>query len=282
MRIRNKERASVFMQTQVYFKKNFRIFKNQKDWKFIVIAAVISFLVCAIVGEDMFSTYESTKSGFFAIISAGIWIGIFNSIQGICKEHNTITSDYRAGLHIRAYILSHVFFQCVVCLIQSIILMVICICFIDFPKEGIIFPYAVIEYFITLFLVVWGSDIMGIMISSMSSNPNVAMTAMPFVLILQLVMSGVLFELSGWSKKVAYITFSKWGMSALGSIADLNDPELPLKMSLVFPEVVRLENEAAYEATTKNLMQAWGAIGLIAIICMLLAIVSLKIRNKDS
>lgn len=275
-------KTSRFKQTSVYIKKNFRLFMNQKDWKFIIIAAVISFLVCAIVGKDMFSTYESTKSGFFAIISAAIWIGIFNSIQSICKEHDTITSEYRSGLHISSYIISHVIFDFFVCLIQSIILIVICLLFIDFPSEGIIFGSSIIEYFITLFFIVWCSDIMGIMISAVASTPNVAMTAMPFVLILQLVMSGVLFELSGWSEKVAYVTFSKWGMSALGSIGNLNDDSLPLKLSAVFPNVVRLETEAAYEATAENLLTSWGCILLIGAVCVLISIISLKIRNKDS
>ena len=73
-------KTSVIKQIPVYVAKNYRLFLNQKDWKFIIIAGVISFLVCSIVGEDMFSTYESTKSGFFAITSAAIWIGVFNSI----------------------------------------------------------------------------------------------------------------------------------------------------------------------------------------------------------
>lgn len=275
-------KPSRLKQTIVYVKKNSRLFMNQKDWKFIVIAAVISLLVCAIVGDGMFDTYESTKSGFFAIISAAIWIGVFNSIQKICKEHDTITSEYRSGLHISSYIMSHVIFDFAVCFIQSLILIGICCAFIDFPSDGIIFGNSIFEYFITLFLIVWCSDIMGIMISSVAGNPNVAMTAMPFVLILQLVMSGVLFELSGWSEKVANITFSKWGMSALGSIGDLNSEDLPLKMSLVFPQVRRLEIEDAYEATSGNLLSAWWFILLIGIGCIAISIVSLKIRNRDS
>ncbi len=275
-------KTSAIKQTSVYVAKNFRLFMNQKDWKFIVIAAVISFLVCSIVGKDMFSTYESTKSGFFAIISASIWIGIFNFIQRICKEHSTITSEYRSGLHIRAYIMSHVIFDFVICLIQSAVLMGICMIFIDFPSNGIIFGSSLVEYFITLFLIIWCSDIMGIMISSVVSTPNAAMTAMPFILILQLVMSGVLFELNGWALKVANVTFSKWGMSALGSIGNLNDENLPLKMSLVFPEVVRLETESVYESTTENLLTAWGFILLIGLVCIFISIIGLKIRNKGS
>lgn len=275
-------RTSVAKQTSVYCAKNFRLFKNQKNWKFIMIAAVISFLVCAIVGGEMFKTYDDTKSGFFAILSAAIWIGIFNSIQRICKEHDTISSEYRSGLHLRAYVLSHIIFDFFLCLIQAAILMVICVMFIDFPEQGIIFPHAVAEYAVTLFLVIWCSDIMGIMISSVASTPNAAMTAMPFVLILQLVMSGVLFDLHGWSAKVADITFSKWGMSALGSIADLNNPKLPLRMSEVFPQVVRLEPEHVYDATAGNLMQAWGMILLIGAVCGLVSLISLKIRNRGS
>ena len=50
-------------QLNVYFKKNFRLFMNQRNWKFIVIAAVISFLVCAIVGKNIYyDTFEDTQS----------------------------------------------------------------------------------------------------------------------------------------------------------------------------------------------------------------------------
>jgi len=275
-------RTSAIKQTVVYVKKNGRLFMNQKDWRFIIIAAVISFLVCSIVGEKMFSTYESTKSGFFAIISAAIWIGIFNSIQSICKEHATITSEYRSGLHISSYIAAHVIFDFIVCLAQAAILLGICVIFVDFPEEGILFGSALPEYFITLFLIIWGSDIMGIMVSAVSATPNVAMTAMPFVLILQLIMSGVLFELNGWAEKIANITFSKWGMSALGSIGNLNSEELPLSMSLVFPNVVRVSTEPGYDFVAENLYKGWGFMGIISAVCILIAIVSLKIKNRGS
>ncbi|HRR77532.1 MAG TPA: ABC transporter permease [Ruminococcus sp.] len=147
-------------QLSVYFKKNFRLFMNQKNWKFIVIAAVISFLVCAIVGENMYKTFEDTQSGFFAIVSAAIWVGIFNSIQRICKEHNTIAAEYRSGLHISSYIMSHVLFDFFVCLCQAICLMAICCAFIEFPSDGVVMP-AVVETFITLLLVIWGGGYNG-------------------------------------------------------------------------------------------------------------------------
>ncbi|MBR3282723.1 MAG: ABC transporter permease [Ruminococcus sp.] len=271
-------------QLSVYFKKNFRLFMNQKNWKFIVIAAVISFLVCSIVGKNMYKTFEDTQSGFFAITSAAIWVGIFNSIQRICKEHNTIASEYRSGLHISSYILSHVLFDFFVCLCQAAILMGICCAFIDFPSEGTLFA-AIPEYFITLLLIIWGADIMGIMVSSVSSNPNVAMTAMPFVLILQLVMSGVLFKLEGWSEAIANITYSKWGMSALGSTADLNNGKsLPSRINEVDPMFANFKREyiEMYESEAGTILAAWGMIVLISAVCIVISILSLKFRNRNS
>lgn len=63
-------------QTAVYFKKIARIAIREKAWKFVVFAVIIAALVASVVGENMFTTYESTKSGFFTIVSACIWIGI--------------------------------------------------------------------------------------------------------------------------------------------------------------------------------------------------------------
>lgn len=268
-------------QTSIYFKKISRIAIREKAWKFVIFAVIIAMLVASIVGDDMFTTYESTKSGFFTIASACIWIGIFNSIQSVCKEHEIIRSEYRQGMRFSSYIYANVGWQFVLCLLQSCVIFGICRIFIDFNTEGII-TSAYAEYFITIFLLTFGSSIMGIMLSSIAGNPTGAMTIMPFVLILQLIMSGVLFELEGISKKIAYITFSKWGMSAFGSIADLNNAKYPMKISAIYPMVERLEPEKCYDCVAKNLFAAWGwCVGLI-LCCIAISVLSLKIKNRDS
>ena len=105
---------------------------------------------------------------------------------------------------------------------------------------------------------------------------------MPFVLILQLIMSGVLFDLSGWSEKISYITFSKWGMSAFGSIADLNSEDLPLRLSKVYPQIIKPGDESCYDHTSGNLLTAWLWCAGISVVCYIVSILSLKIRNRDS
>lgn len=279
--------ASYFKQTNVYFKKIARISIREKAWKFIAFAAIIALLVGVVVSEDMFSNFERTKSGFFTLASACIWLGIFNSIQSICKEHDIIRSEYRQGMKLTSYISANIIWQMVLGFVQSIIIFVVCISLGFFGKEvgdGVLMN-AYLEYFITIFLLVFGSAVLGIMVSSISGNPTTAMTIMPFVLILQLIMCGVLFELSGFSETVANITLSKWGMSAFASTADLNSIEHLMEQQLPDMATVIAEQypaEEAYEAVTKNLLGSWlWCLGL-TFVCSVISVLGLKIKNRDS
>ena len=118
--------ASYFVQTKVYFSKIARISIREKVWKFILFAAIIATIVALVTSKNMFETFEQTKSGFFTLASACIWLGIFNSIQTICKERSIIKYEHRTGLHMSSYVLSHVIYQAVICLIQSIVMLIIC------------------------------------------------------------------------------------------------------------------------------------------------------------
>lgn len=275
------ERASFFLQTKIFFGRTAKLAWREKCWKYILFAVIITGAVVPVIRKDIFDTFDGTKSGFFSLISAAIWIGIFNSIQTVCKEHDVIREECRIGSRVSAYITAHCLWQMVICLVQTIIICGMSFAFMEFNKEGILISNSYVEYFISVFLVIFGSDVMGLMISSLANEASTAMTIMPFVLILQLIMSGVLFELHGWSSKIANITFSKWGMSAFGTIADLNNPKYPLKLSLVFKDVRRLEDIPMFEYTKENLIKAWGMCAALTFIFYLLSIMFLKIKNRD-
>lgn len=275
--------VSLGKQISIYIKKHFRIFRNEHGWSFIVFGAIISFVVCSVVGPKMFESYEDTKSGFFSVICASIWIGIFNSIQSICKERDILQYEYRSGLSISSYVISHIIYQSIICFVQMIILMITYCIYVDFPSEGLIFPHALFEYSVTIYLVMLSSDIMGIFISSLVKNPETAMTTMPFVLILQLVLSGVLFTLEGATEIIACITISKWGMEAMGSIGYLNDPDLPLKLTLENPAfTLQREAENAYEYTGGHLVSVWCILFLFIVVMSVLSVLRLKLIGHEN
>ena len=111
------------------------------------------------------------------------------------------------------------------------------------------------------------------------------MKIMPFVLILQLIMSGVLFELSDFSKVVANITFSKWGMSAFGSTGNMNS--LEHVMAIKIPEMAEMirkqfPTDDVYAHDAGTLITAWlWSLG-ITVVSAVVSVVSLKIKNRDS
>lgn len=266
------ERASRFTQTKIYTEKCFRIFTNEKGWKIFVSAAIITVIICMVTSDDMFYAYSDTRNGAFALVCACIWIGIFNSIQSICKERDIIKREHRSGLHISSYIVSHMIFELILCLAESIIITVI-VCAANsenLPEEGVFLPIGA-ELFISFFLVVYSSDALGIMVSSVVKSTNTAMTVMPFVLILQLVMSGMIFELSGVTEAVSKLTVAKWGLNAICTTADVNN----------MWSLVSYDNMSDYEHTINHLCQMWIILIAFTFIYGVIAVIALEFVDKD-
>ena len=217
-------RISRFGQVKVYLGKCFRIFFHEKQWKNLISALIIILIISMVTSEDMFEKYRDTKNGAFAIICACIWIGLFNSIQSICRERAIIKKEHRTGLHISSYILAHVIYEAIICAAETLIVFIVVLIknADHLPPEGLILPM-VLDLFHVLFLVTFGSDMMAMLISCIVKNENTAMTVMPFVLIIQLVMSGAVFPLNGAAKIIANLTLSKWGLDGVMAISSTND-----------------------------------------------------------
>ena len=213
-----------------------------------------------IAGEDMFLNMESTKSAAFILVCAAIWGGLFNSIQVVVKERKNIKRDYISGaLRIGCYTTSRAIVQLGLCAIQAAVL---CLSFWgvelfygnELPAEGIVFGPVMLEYYITVFLVMYAADTMGLMISCLVKSEQLASQLSPYILIVQLLFSGVLFSMEGASSSVSAFMLSRWGMEALGSISDLNG--LPLRLQEEFPMIPH-EADAAFEYTSEHLLTVW-------------------------
>lgn len=222
------ERTGRVGQIRVYTGKFFRIFMNERDWKVIVFAVVISALLSLVMGPKMFVEKEFTRTGMFAIVSAMVWIGIFNSIQTVCRERAIIKREHRTGLHITSYVAAHMIYQAVICAVQAVAMILIYRIFMQFPEKGLVTGNFYVDVFICFFLTLYAADMMGLAVSSVVKSTTAAMTVMPFLLIIQLILSGSIFPLSGAAKSISNLTISKWGQRVLCIEANLN--EIPSNM----------------------------------------------------
>lgn len=211
-------------QVSFIFGKLLRMFVYQNDWKVLPMAALIAALVSMVVKYSFFITREGTFTGAFALCCVGIWNGGFNSIQVICRERSIIKREHRSGMHISSYILSHMLYQALLCLAQTILTLYVCSMMgVQFPTAGFITPRFMIDMGITVFLITYASDMLSLWVSCLAHSTTAAMTVMPFLLIFQLVFSGGIFSLPAWCQPVSNFTISKHGITCIAAQADYNN-----------------------------------------------------------
>lgn len=146
----------------------------------------------------------------------------------------------------------------------------------------------------TFTLTIFCADALGILVSCIVKNENAAMTVMPFILIIQLVMAGMMFPLPENAEPVKYLTITKWGEDAICSSADLNelpnaDTRRKLKEAAASGEKVgswkdlglTQEYDMAYDASVQHLMQIWLVLIFYSALYGAVGIGFLKMVDRD-
>lgn len=235
-------------------------------------------------GENMFVTMEGTRAGCFILICAAIWCGLFNAIQVVVKERPNIRRDYACGaVRIGCYTTSRALIQLGLCVIQTAILVVSIplICKVydnDLPEEAVLLASPMAEYYLSLLLVMFAADAMGLMISSLVKSEQLASQLSPYILIVQLLFSGVLFKMKDAASTVSALMLSRWGMEALGNTSDLN--AIPSVIAAEIPGY-QLPFEEAYEHTPEHLRETWFILVLFCILPLLAGNLLLHRVSKD-
>ena len=235
-----------FEQIGIYLVKFMRLFVYQNDWKVLPMSIVIAGLVSLVVRRDFFVTMEGTLKGALALSCIAIWNGFFNSIQVVCREREIIKREHRSGLHISSYIVSHMLYQALLCLIQTVLTIYTCKSMgIKFPTEGLFTSWMMLDVGITVFLISYSADMISLWISTLVHNTTTAMSIMPFILIAQLVFSGGIFQLPAWSDGISKLMISHYGVRCIAAQADYNNRP----MVTAWNTLVKMENndiEVAY------------------------------------
>ena len=221
---RKREHRGRVLQVGIYLRKLLRMFVYQNEWKTFPMAALVAGTVALVIRGSMFVTMEGTIRGSFAIACVCLWNGCFNSIQVICRERDIIKREHRSGMHISSYIVSHMIYQAILCLLQTgLTLYIFRMMQMKIPTEGMFFPLMIMDLAVTIFLITYASDMMALLISCIAHTTTAAMTVMPFILIFQLVFSGGFFELPEWTSFLSNMTISNYGLKCIAAQADYDN-----------------------------------------------------------
>ena len=219
--VRHRGRRS---QIAIYFLKFLRMFIYQNEWKVLPMAALIAGLVGMVMKGGLFLGMEATLMGSFSLAMVCIWNGCFNSIQAICRERDVIKREHRSGMHISSYIIAHMMYQALLCLMQTgITIFVTRLVGMRYDLCVPLFTHwTLVDFGISMFLITYAADMMALWISTLAHSTTTAMTIMPFILIFQLVFSGGMLSLPAWSSALKAVTISAPGVNVLCAQGDYN------------------------------------------------------------
>lgn len=269
--------VSAVSQLGVLTGRYFELIWNDKQRLLLLLLQplIIAVLLTVVATKDVFKIYGDTQSVMFALACSGIWIGLFNTIQEVCKERAILKREYMGNLKLWTYILSKYIVQGVLCIVQSAILTIIFLLSMKHaPKSALMLGYPQIEIWLTVFLTIYASAAMGLIVSAFVKNSDRAMAIAPFVLIVQLLFSGVLFELEGAAHKISYLTVSRWAMECLGNITDLNKLDMAIK---TMPH----EPNDFYNRGVTHLLQTWGILFMVSVACGVISVIVLRNLKRD-
>lgn len=234
------------------------------------------------------ASFSGTQTGLFMLACVAIFVGICNSVQEICKERNILKREYMTNLKLSSYMVSKLAVQGMVCAVQTLVVLIIFYLSVAdkvYPSKGVILPSSRIESFITMFLLTYSADAIALLISSVVKNSSTANTFIPIILIVQIVFSGVLFELGGFMDKFANLMISKWGIGALAATYHLNESRVTMVLNnpamtlQLGDDMSRIQD--LYVSTPANLLKIWLILIMFVAICAVAGGLLLTRVKKD-
>ncbi|MEM9273249.1 MAG: ATP-binding cassette domain-containing protein [Cyanobacteria bacterium P01_F01_bin.143] len=199
----------------------------------------------------------------FSCIS--IWIGLSNSIQEISQESAIYFRERLLNLGLIPYIGSKILVRGGIALVQTILITISILILFKSPASLISWPIGLV---VTTFLTLMASTSLSLMISAGVKQTNQGINILPLVMIPQIILAGVLFQLKDLSQIVSWFMLSRWSVGAYGILAKVNEVAGATNI-----------NDEVYLADWNHLLFNWGILLSHILVCLIITVIIQK--RKD-
>ena len=235
-------------------------------------APIVAVLLTIVSTEDLYSSYDDTKAILFSLGCASIWLGLLNSVQEICKEKVILQKEHMSDLKLSTYLLSKFIVQGILAFIQSTLMVYIFQEIVGSSSNSILIDsYWDIQ--IICFLSILSAAALGLCISAIVKNSNIAMSIIPLILVPQLLFSGMLFKLEGVGEFVSNFILCRWSVEGLGTSVNLND--LTHIVQTINP-MAEVEPEDYFTFTSEHIIHVILIMILMTLVLMLASYIALR------
>ncbi len=187
---------------------------------------LITFLICV--------TSSELPMIFFLAVLSVLWFGSSNAAKEIVKETAVYTRERMVNLSVSAYVGSKITVLAGIAAVQCAIVGGIIAMF----QGGV---HHMPSLVLVLLLAAVAGTALGLLISAMSSNVTKAITAVPLVLIPQIILAGVIVPLGDMNRPVSaasYLTISRWANQAC-EVLIVQDREVDRELLSEYPRVLQ-------------------------------------------
>ncbi|HEU5374529.1 MAG TPA: FHA domain-containing protein [Ktedonobacteraceae bacterium] len=206
----------------------------------------------------------------FIMAFAAVMFGCINGAREIVKEEPIYRRERTVNLGIAPYLFSKIVVLGVLCLLQSVVLVIVVNLKATFPQKGLLLPSAFIEVYISMLLTSIAGLMMGLTVSALAPNNDRATSFIPIILIPQVIFSGIIFSLDTPVMQFFGSFFAaRWAMAAMGSTVGLHS-------QFVFPNGDKTGEDFSYQGTlfsthsqtaaALHLLLCWGALILMSVL----------------
>ncbi len=159
------------------------------------------------------------------VLVAATWIGASNAVREIVRELPILQRERAAGLRVVPYIASKVAVLGTLTVVQCAVMTLLALARAGSHDQGSVLPSPVLELVIAAVLAGLAGMALGLLISALASTADQAVTVLPVVLLLELLlaMGGLFPDVVDKPvlKQLSYAASTQWSFAAAASSVDL-------------------------------------------------------------
>ncbi len=204
----------------------------------------------------------------FLLVTGSIWLGVTSACREIVKERSIVTRELAAGVRLEAYVTAKVLVLFALAVVQVLLLVLFAV-ILQPLHQG--FP-AYVQVATICTLVAWASVAMGLTLSAFARSSDQASSAVPLLLIPQLLFAGAIVPTGLMPSPVrvlSELTYARWAQAGLGNALEL-DQKLSEQVTSV----------AGYERSFFDLPPASAAIALALFTFVLIGAATLALDRR--
>ena len=214
-------RKAIMDQARIFAGRHVRLIgRDRTALMFSLLQGIGIGVLTALVAAKPFTWVTQGNAPGFVFGCASVWFGMIGAVRELVKERSIWRREFLADGSLPAYLSAKVVVLGAVAAIQSLTLTAVIGLTLGLPGSS-----PVGNSFVAFFISLWLANICGmaagLYVSAGSSNSDRAMSIVPYLLITQLVLCGVLFRL-GALTFVSWLMPARWAVSAIGGIAGLS------------------------------------------------------------